>query len=64
MLNEKHDGKMAKWRKDAPKLSSQRQKEYRDRQRALGRAQRLYYLTDSEKAEVDDLLRKLRAMNP
>jgi hypothetical protein len=48
----------------SPKDGADRQKDYRDRQRALGRAPRLLYLTDAEHAEVKALLRKLRASEP
>ena len=41
-----------------------RQKSCSDRQRALGRAPRLLYLTDAELAEVKTMLRKLRALVP
>ena len=48
----------------SPKDGAERSKDYRDRQRALGRAPRLLYLTDAELAEVKALLRKLRALGP
>ena len=46
---------------EAPKTAASRQQAYRDRQRALGRAPRLLYLTDAEKAAVDKLIRDMRA---
>ena len=47
-----------------PKDGAERSKDYRDRQRALGRAPRLHYLTDAEQEQVKALLRKLRASEP
>lgn len=48
----------------SPKDGADRQKEYRDRQRSLGRKPRLLYLTDDEKARVDAFLSELRASEP
>jgi hypothetical protein len=48
----------------SPKDGAERSKDYRDRQRALGRSPRLHYLTDAEQEQVKALLRKLRASEP
>jgi len=43
-----------------PKSNKERQAALRERRAALGQKRREFFLTDSEKAKVDELLRKLR----
>ena len=48
----------------SPKDGAERSQDYRDRQKALGRKPRLYYLTDAEKVAIDAQLRHLRTQQP
>ena len=59
MLNENHDQKMAKWRKDG----ATRQREFKDAQRAIGRRRAEYWVTDAERKELDALLQRLRGQS-
>ena len=42
------------------KTNADHQREYRKRQKKLGRRQRLKYLTDEENQKVDDYIKRIR----
>ena len=42
------------------KKNADHQREYRERQKKLGRRQRLKYLTDEENSKVDAYIKRLR----